>query len=377
MKFSFNIGVASLLFLFALTGSSQAQLAFSGYSEHEVDQIRTSAQFYSGYNKFRLDMEQHPDARVSIYATLEAKRYFGKTSWLLSDFLPVASSIDTTFVMQDSLTAEYLYTVLEYGSLMITVGKQPLSIGTGYIWNPTDIFNRKDMLDPTYELSGVSALRLQYSGSRGDLDFIAQPFGDGSSVTAYLAGTTRLGHFELTGLAARRTFQSSGTAEAYDGYGGSAVGELLGLGVWAEFLANRSGNSGTFKSEWTAGLDYTFESSFYFMLERYHNDRGGIYSPEDGYSPVGVFDYLGGFNRALAGDYQFIMLRYPLGDLHSLSLWGIRNISDDSYVVAPQLSLSLFEDVDADISLYLFEGSANSEFGTQQLGGRIRLRLYY
>ncbi|NOZ07243.1 MAG: hypothetical protein GXO91_00010 [FCB group bacterium] len=376
MRVLFKISTA-LLWALCLLGSSQAQLTFSGYSEHEVDQLKTSASFYSGYNKFRLDMEQHPDDRVGIYATLEAKRYFGKTQWLLSEFLPVSPPFDTTFVMEDSLTAEYLYTVLEYDRFMVTVGKQPLSIGTGYIWNPTDIFNRKDMLDPTYELSGVSALRIQYSGRGGDLDFIAQPFRDGRSVTAYLSGTTQLQHFELTGLIARRTFQTSGAVEAFDGYGGSAVGELFGLGVWAEFLSNRTGNSGAFKSEWTVGLDYTFESSFYWMIERYHNDRGGLYSSAAGYSPVGVFDYLGGFNRALAGDYQFVLLRYPLGDLHSLSLWGIQNLTDDSFVVAPQLSLSLFEDVDADISLYLFEGRDNSEFGTQQFGGRIRLRLYY
>ncbi len=374
---TFCKSTALCLCLSALFQFTVAQLIFSGYTEHEVDEIKTSSAYFSGYNKLRLDMEQHPADKVGLYATLEAKAHFGKINWLLSDFLPVAAQFDTTFQMQDSLSAEYLYAVLNFDRTIVTLGKQPLALGTGYVWNPTDIFNKKDMLDPTYELTGVPSLRMQYTGRLCELDLIAQPITDGRSASVYFSGKTRLQHFELTALIAQRSLESVSGVETYSGYGGTTVGEFLGLGVWAEFLTNRLDNSDVFKSEWAAGFDYTFESSFYCMFEYYHNDRGSTYSTIDGYSPAGVFDYLSGFNRALASDYQFVMLQYPMGDLHSMSLWGILNLDDNSYIIAPQISLSLFEDVDADISLFLFQGSSNTEFGAQQIGGRFRIRLYF
>ena len=57
-----------------------------------------------------------------------------------------------------------------------TIGKQPISLGTGYAWNPLDIFNRKDLIDPTYEQAGINALRMEIPVmDGGTLDIIIEP----------------------------------------------------------------------------------------------------------------------------------------------------------------------------------------------------------
>jgi len=56
------------------------------------------------------------------------------------------------------------------------VGEQQISLGTGYAWNPTNIFNVKDLPDPTYEQPGHTALRADLPvGERGEAVLIYAP----------------------------------------------------------------------------------------------------------------------------------------------------------------------------------------------------------
>ena len=49
------------------------------------------------------------------------------------------------------------------------MGKQQISLGTGYVWNPTDVFNIKELFDPTYEHI-IGAARNAKNGQVVNLD---------------------------------------------------------------------------------------------------------------------------------------------------------------------------------------------------------------
>jgi hypothetical protein len=58
----------------------------------------------------------------------------------------------------------------------LSILKQPLEQGVGYVWNPTNVFTEKDMFDPTYEQIGIIAGRLQLPiGDIASIDLVAVP----------------------------------------------------------------------------------------------------------------------------------------------------------------------------------------------------------
>ena len=79
-----------------------------------------------------------------------------------------------SFSDQTFLDNAYVMIRMKYADLI--VGKQQISLGTGYVWNPTDIFNIKDILDPTYEQPGHNAIRLDIPiGTKYNLTGIYSP----------------------------------------------------------------------------------------------------------------------------------------------------------------------------------------------------------
>ncbi|UCE06180.1 MAG: hypothetical protein JSW07_21790 [bacterium] len=134
----------------------------------------------------------------------------------------------------------------------ITIGKQQLSMGAGYAWNPTDVFNQKDMIDPTYEQPGHNALRTDVSfGSGFGLTSIHAPTEDWDHTDVMLKFKGRISHFDFSVLAIQKHWKFT-DARIFDPIfmnfiqlktkrqilGTDMVGEFLGLGVWTEYAYN-------------------------------------------------------------------------------------------------------------------------------------------
>ncbi|NQV38390.1 MAG: hypothetical protein HQ509_10345, partial [Candidatus Marinimicrobia bacterium] len=168
-----------------------AQVEFLGYMETEYDRMNFDNQAYNfGYTKLRLDFESGRND-VLIAGNINVQKYFGKTTWNMLDFLPNkmwesainplgtpdSSRIsDYPLAITDTLYLDNLYARLSFSKADITIGRQPLSLGSGYAWNPLDIFNSKDIMDPTYDQPGVMAFRIEIPfGDRNTFDAILAP----------------------------------------------------------------------------------------------------------------------------------------------------------------------------------------------------------
>jgi hypothetical protein len=77
----------------------------------------------------------------------------------VADALQAAGIPDTVEVDRARLFVDNLFVTWVPGSLRIRAGKQQLSWGPGYSYNPTDLFHRKTLVDPTYEKEGVTVDR--------------------------------------------------------------------------------------------------------------------------------------------------------------------------------------------------------------------------
>ena len=378
-----------------------AQTDFFGYYEGEFDQLKFANQTYNyGYNKLRLDFEAHPDDAVTIGANINIQKYFDNISWNLLDFLP--SNIwkpmfqpegypEETWITEfpiallDTCYLDNVYLKAGFKHFDLTAGKQQISLGTGYAWNPIDIFNTKQLLDPTYEQTGVNAVRAEIPlKGRTNLDVIISPGTDWKESVKMLQLKTGLGRFDLNGTIGQyiwqrtqfnpTTFLIDEQRNLRTVFGGSIVGELASAGIWIESAWNKMENSGDF-SEVVVGGDYTFNNGLYIIMEYLHNENG--VSSKDNLDINHYLQYFMGETHSLMQDYLFGFLNYPINDFIQFGLLSFGNLNDNSATLNPQIVWNLFQDVDLTIMYSHFIGDDNTEFGVQDWGWRIRLRGYF
>ncbi|NQT62561.1 MAG: hypothetical protein HQ556_06345 [Candidatus Marinimicrobia bacterium] len=379
-----------------------AQPEFFGYFESEADVMQLGSESYNfGYNKFRLDVEARPNDHILIGVNISAQQYWGQTTWNLLDFIPDFGYLpehEINIALPDTMLLDNIYMKLSFPLFDFTFGRQQISPGVGYAWNPTDIFNSKTLLDPSYEQTGIEALRLDIPlGNRSSFIAILQPEAELNRSTQQYVFKGGLGSFDfsLTGSFQERvdyTVPILGDLDIKERkmVGGSLVGELLGWGLWGEFSTNDLEMQSPFAvfdynslspltplpdqtfTEYVLGTDYTFDNSLYFLGEYFHNGFG-VMKRED-LAPIDYFAALGGASHSLMQDYIFLYTMHPTFDFVSMSTLVFANLNDNSGTFAPQLDWNAFEDTNISLQGSLFWGDDDTEFGLQDWGLRLRVR---
>jgi hypothetical protein len=386
------------LLLLASTAAAQDGIELFGYFESQIMGAQIKETFnHVQTNKLRIDLKYNPSDNVTFAANYNYITYHGKTEWNVLDFL----SDEVTSVIPDIMTDFYVipfadqnfldnaYVRLSFSLFDVTAGKQQISLGSGYVWNPTDVFNVKDVLDPTYEKPGHNAVRLDVQlGQSLNLTTLYTP-GDTWRASGKLVQLkARVSHFDVSLLAIEKTwlfhdytrFATTGFGflelpEKRRVLGANAEGELMGLGLYGEYAYNFMEISGDFQ-EWVVGLNYTFDFQTYVMLEFYQNT-----SAKTDYHDYDINDwmrFLATEQKTLSRDQLYALVQHPVTDFIQLGMSGIWSISDKSYALVPTLIWSMFENVDvmayANVNLGK-EGTAYSRLMGN--GGLLRARIYF
>ena len=378
--------------------SAQNNVELFGYLESQLmgAQIKNSfIQLQS--NKLRIDLKADVSDNVSFGANFDYITYHGKTQWNILEYLPDRVTSEAPPELADYyvlpfddrifLDNAYLRLSFKYGDVIM--GKQQISLGTGYAWNPTDLFNTKDLLDPTYEQPGHNALRLDV------------PLGTMYSVTAlYAVGDEwknsdkmlrfkgRISHFDysIIGVEKTWTFHDYTLLDSINQYflsfpekrrmvGATTAGELLGLGVWAEYAYNKMDYTKNFY-ELVVGGDYTFDFQTYIMLEFYRNTLG-----KTDYKQYILNDWmrlLAAEQKAISRDQLYGFIQHPVTDLMYLGLSTIFSISDKSLALVPMLNYNIFENVELLAYLNFYLGKEGTAYASNMgNGGLVRARFYF
>ncbi|KPK90707.1 hypothetical protein AMJ80_08065 [bacterium SM23_31] len=377
---------------------AQEEVELFGYFESQIMGAKIKSDFNQLYsNKLRVDIKSGFYENVTFAANFDYITYHGKTEWNVLDFLSsgitskVSQDMESYYVIpfSDRNFLDNAYIRLTFENLDLTVGKQQISLGTGYVWNPMDVFNIKDVLDPTYEQPGHNAVRMDVPlGSIYTLTALYSPEDTWRNSAKLFRFKGRISHFDYSLIAIEKLWrfhdytQLDTTDTAFPELpekrrllGASTAGELLGLGVWAEYGYNKMENSKDFH-ELVVGTDYTFDFQTYIMVEFYRNTLG-----KTDFEQYNINDWMRQFaaeQKAISRDQIYSFIQHPATDFLSMGLSSIYSISDNSLALVPTFNYSF--SVNVDIMAYL-----NFNFGREGKvfakntgnGGLLRARIYF
>ena len=385
-----------ILLLFALCSlpsAIHAQVDLYGYFEPQFSGMYCDSTFYQvNYNKLRIDLKSTAVKNIEFGANAIYLLYFGKKDWDLLEFLPdrILSLIPPDMyqhyqlTFRDTFYLDNAYARLNIRRLALTVGKQQISMGTGYFSNPTDILNTKDALDATYEQPGHNALRLDfYHGSRINIMALYTPIEfDWKNSGKLLRAKVGIGHFDfsVSGHECQHTITDFYTFQQTQQHrrllGADFVGELLGLGIWGEGIYNFMEDDDDNWYEFIVGTDYTLKSGLYAMVEYHRNSLGKPTHNE--YFLNDWMRYFIGETKTLSQDQMYGLIQYPLTDFILVGSSAIYSISDRSVAIVPMVHYSIFENVDLTLMFNIYLGEEDKVFSSLLgNGGFLRCQVYF
>lgn len=274
----------------------------------------------------------------------------------------------------------------------ITLGRQAITFGKAYFWNPLDVFLPFDprQFDRDYK-AGVDALRFDiplgnFSGFTlvgvlgRELDLSGHYKGGEKALDVSWYGSSGLARFFTTFKGWDLAFQGG---KVYGGYqvGGGLVGEINALEIrgetanfWAEegspLPSPLQGNLIEDHFIAVAGLGHRFENTLVLEFEYLYNGGGETEDLNKAWARFqrGAIIHLG---RHLAG----LMVSYDFMPILVGKIALIYSLSDSSAQLQPSLNLSLTDDADLLLGASLHSGrrpegdslqttELKSEFGT-------------
>jgi hypothetical protein len=390
--------VVALMSFMVPSLAAQDKVELFGYYESQLLGTGLKGKFYQLFtNKLRVDLQSDLSDNITLKANFDYIHYLGKTEWDVLDFL----SDDLALSVPEEMRAFYVivfsndtfldnaYIRFSFNAFDLTVGKQQISLGTGYVWNPTDVFNIKDVLDPTYEQPGHTAVRLDIPlGSMYMFTALYSPEETWGQSTKLVRLKGNISRFDYHLIAVERVWpfsdytefdpESMSFADVSENrkmLGGSTVGELVGLGVWAEYAYNWMEKSGDFY-EIVIGADYTFDFQTYVILEYYRNTLGK--SDFEDYDINDWMRFLAAEQKSICRDQAYVYVQHPATDLLNVGLQTVYCISDNSLAFVPTLGYSISDNVEIYAYLNFNLGEEGTVYGKNMgNGGLLRLRAYF
>ncbi|MCD6115921.1 hypothetical protein J7K93_02810 [bacterium] len=417
--------------LFYFLPAFSQQVEVFGYFEPQLMLAKIGNDFYQlSSNKLRVDLQLKASDNVSFGANFNYITYHGKTKWDILKFLPESVAAEApTLNLFGYETNPYImpyknrnfldnaFVKLSFKYADFTIGKQQLSIGTGYAWNPTDVFNKKDVIDPTYEQPGHNAFRMDLP-IKGDFGITAiyAPTEDWHDTDILVKLKGRFSHFDFSFLGSQKhwaytdarivdpiamNFYKMNTKRHI--LGADFAGELFGFGVWGEYAYNKvkiddqekqtyldafspllAVSSYPYQSmeikqdyyELVMGFDYTFDFQTYIMCEYYRNTSAK--SDYKHYNFNDWMQYLSAETKSITRDQVYIFVQHPLTDLINISTSCIISLSDNSSAVIPMVTYNVFENVDLSLFVNYYFGKEGTAYaGNLGNGGIFRARVYF
>ncbi len=393
-----GIYLPAIFLMLTYSSLAQEKVAIFGYFESQITGAEVKSDFFQLYiNKLRLDLKSDVSEKISFAANLNYITYHGKKVWNILDFLStditstVPPEMESLYILPFSNQAylDNAYLRLSFNRFDLTIGKQQISLGTGYVWNPMDVFNIKELIDPTYEQPGHSAVRLDLPlGNVYTLTTLYSPDDTWKNSAKLLQFKGRLSHFDYSFIAIEKvwrfhdytridaeTMSFLELPERRRLLGASTAGELFGLGVWAEFAYNWMEFSEDFY-ELVIGADYTFDFQTYAMLEYYRNTLGR--TDDEQYTLNDWMRLFTAEQKAISRDQLYLFIQHPVTDFLDLGLQNVYCISDNSLTLAPTFYYSLSQNIDIMAYLNFNFGKEGTVFSRDMgNGGLVRVRVYF
>lgn len=396
MRKAFSLTLSGCAFFCVFDPLGATELHLSGYYENtfQAEYTIDEEEALLDASKLRLDFSAGGTGNeLEFQGNINVIAFHGPVAIDIRRYLPDSAveeltaagiaDINETFgliVPNDRVFLDNAFLSWRDGSYRIRAGKQQLSWGPGYSYNPTDLFHRKDMLDPTYEKEGVVAVRVDRQWGVGNEITAIWAINDDFETSGYavrMATHLPLGYdmaltfhqIEDTTRVVLDSMDSPGQRRRALGL--ELSGSLLGLGLWAEGNYNQMKVEDGFVRV-IAGLDYTFASGLYVMTEGLLNGRG-----ETG-PPYPVEDWLAGiaFGEPVGQSMILTGIKHDLSALVSGSLYCFSGV-DGGFMINPRVDWSIAQNADITVFGAATFGDKDSQFPSGLLSLVARATVYF
>ena len=337
--------VIIVVFLLLASGSS-AEIDFGGYYKNTFLYLspKRGDGILADVNKLRLRFEA--DILSNVFVHLEPDYAF----LIKPKDIPLIEVSELDKVVLDRAWVKVIFPQAD-----LIVGKQRIAWGTGYLWNPTDVFNPFALAFAVAEEErrGIDAMRIQI------------PLGIASGVEGVVLTDKEWNALEKSkkGIKARTNIGMYDLSLSYvalgdEGFqfGFDTAGELFGLGVRSEIAwVNTAEASDYFKAIF--GWNYTFENGLGIDMEYFYNGLGKKNKADYDWS-----GFFAGDIYQLGMDYIYFGLNYMIDEITDIRLSFLVNADDSSFMVYPSYSRNIFENVDLSLEALLVGGEEGGEF---------------
>lgn len=360
--------------------SQELSLGFSGYAKNltiRSNSILTNNAFLLNVSRLRaksiLDFGSRNHTEIWLDTEVLAGDFLNTLEFELSEEAerPTFVDLDWNLTKGNNYQARQslfrAFTTFYFGNAELTFGRQRIAWGTGFAWNPTDLFNPFNPADiELEEKRGVDAAYLAIPfGSLSRLEAAFAPGRKDLKASAAVRLGSNLGSYDFSIMAGE--FQKDRVL------GGDFAGYIGGGGFRGEFAYTwKEKDSNFFRAILNA--DYSFPHDFYAFIEFYFNGQGTTNKKD---YPLFIDDLLSGRIFNLAKHYFAASVIKSVTPLLGLNIYSIFNLNDRSSLVGPAMTYSLATNLEIAASVYFLNGANDSEFGFQQTSYFAFLQYYF
>jgi hypothetical protein len=372
----------------------------------------------------RVNLEGKPTRWMDFGVGVVGQLYAGKTTYAVAPYLPEHVQ-DDLFAGMPELglpgTEALLEVPLEnrvwlqeaFGTLYgpwfeLRIGRQKVYSGTGFAWNPIDLLNAKDVLDPTYEVEGLDGIRaiielpaqfeiegfVRFSDRFHTQDYVAKVrtsvggWDFGVQYTHYVHDRIEWEEIDsaegVAALAIGAPMEDFERSYRWHLVAGEVAGELGPIGIHAEggyvFVdprgaAEDGGRPARSHERFLVGLDTTLPFGLYLVAEymRLGNGRSRT-------STITLSDRMGllaGEIPAIGRDSLFVGASMPIADLIDVELYAIVALNDPSAVLNPWLTVHVRSGVRLSVMAAIPVGTKDGVNGRSPLAIMGRLKFSF
>lgn len=279
----------------------------------------------------------------------------------------------SSFYPRDNLKLDRALLKLYFKRFDLFIGRQMVAWGTGYAFNPTDIWNQKSPLEPNLPKIGINALRMEIPfGALSGLSLVASPGPDMEHSSGGFRLKGNMGGFDLSvcGMRVHSADRELLGLPKKVMAGADMAGQVWDIGVWFEGAVNNPVYSGMEYTDFDsifvqidAGADYTFTNGLYIMLEYYYNGLG--HHSSRNYNKADLYRMLGGEMQGFGKNYVMMGFRKSLWDDFVFSTFVLENVDDISAMLLPSIEYDFTQNLILNLSGQVGVGGIkDTEYGS-------------
>ncbi len=314
--------------------------------QHTVHSSKKDEADFTGMSVFSLNMKN-------------SNRKYGKVEGLFDCLLPYGTMINR--YMPDSINGDSANAILELYKLFsfgnapflldlrklylsvylpfadITIGRQIINFGKGFIFSPIDVFSTIELQDINYRRRGtdIATIRIPFSNVAG-IDFVSELPLQNRDVSVAAKLFTTLFDIDFSAVAIfRNKEESRSTNNERETVVGATFKGDLGVGYYGEIVSHFLTQSDDVYLETMFGIDYSISNKWFFVAEYLYKQYNWQYS--------------------VWGEHNlFGSVRYTINELSSVSGSLIYDVERKTTIGIGQLYYNMLQNVN---TIFFIQGS--------------------